>query len=141
MNHIVFVLNDIEIIKKQIAYTLNKRGFKIDYFTSVKDFHGKIDPKVPPDILIVDHELKEGSCEKMLQELKNFIPVIICVAGAEAFEHTEEVTKLYKLGATDVKPKNNPGLLFRTLNTILKRAVKDETRVIRKEELNYGNNV
>ena len=77
----------------------------------------------------------------MLQELKNFIPVIICVAGAEAFEHVEEVTRLYKLGATDVKPKNNPGLLFRTLNTILKRNRSDETRVIRKEELNYGSNV
>lgn len=129
----IFILDDVELIGKQIAFTLNKdERYTTQYFTTIRELYAHVDPQNPPDLLIVDYLLEEGTCEDLVKDFRKLIPTIICVTGTDAFSKGDILEALYKAGVTDIKSKTNLASVYRSVDTVFRR---------RKTEVIHGSSV
>lgn len=122
----VFVVEDMESIKKLIVYALNSSGYEAEGFEDDSEFSKAIERELP-DLVILDIMLPEVSGIEILTGLKNNfntkdIPVIMLTAKSSEIDKVSALD----LGADDyiTKPFGVMELIAR-VRAVLRRAKKE----------------
>lgn len=122
----VFVVEDMESIRKLIVYALNSSGYEAEGFEDDSEFSKAIERELP-DLVILDIMLPEVSGIEILTGLKNNfnskdIPVIMLTAKSSEIDKVSALD----LGADDyiTKPFGVMELIAR-VRAVLRRAKKE----------------
>lgn len=122
----VFVVEDMESIRKLIVYALNSSGYEAEGFEDDSEFSKAIERELP-DLVILDIMLPEVSGIEILSRLKNNfntkdIPVIMLTAKSSEIDKVSALD----LGADDyiTKPFGVMELIAR-VRAVLRRAKKE----------------